>query len=208
MKLLPGLLLIAALAPGRAVRDTDGAGQLFEKGVKLAEKGRFESARATLQTLIDVYPGDSLAVEARHTIDATLLFEEGRERLKAGKYGTARVTFQTLVAVYPECFLAKQAERELRVSEKLEQSQPGGLLVRSIRYEQTQPVTVDEIQQRFREREVPLAAERRYNPREIEEARAALAELLAERGAAGARVQAETRIAGAHSLDVVFIVDR
>ena len=109
MKKLLGLSLLAATV---LCADTsiDPARQLYDMGMRQTAEGKLDAARATLQSLVNAYPKDPLALDAKGAIDATLLFEEGQTRVKAGKYETARVAFETLIAVYPENPLAARAK--------------------------------------------------------------------------------------------------
>ena len=199
LPLLAGVFLFAADSV-----PPDAAGLLYNQGAKLAEEGRFGAARLTLQTLVNTYPKSAQAAGARNAIEATLLFEDGQQRLLAGKYGTARLAFQTLISVYPESPLVKQAAERMRTSEKLEQAQSSAPIVRSLRFENTEGVEVQDILQRFEEREIELGVEKPYDARMLEEAKAALTELLRERGVANARVKVDTRAMAPRSIEITF----
>jgi hypothetical protein len=190
MKLPLRLLLLSLTALPLAA--SDPAGHLFSHGIKLAERGKFASARASLEMLIKTYPESPLAAEAKDEIDASLLLEEGQERLKSGRGETAQVALHTLLSVYPDSSLAKQAKQTMR---KAAASIP---TVRSIHFENFPSVSPEEIQQRFDRQEVGLAIEKPYDPRDIEEARKVLIELLAR------PVEARTRVT-ARTVDVTFI---
>ena len=88
----------------------DPAKQLYDTGMQQTQEGKLVDARSTLRSLVDVYPQNPLALQAKGAIDATLLFEEGQARVKAGKCEIARLAFETLVAVYPENPLAARAK--------------------------------------------------------------------------------------------------
>jgi hypothetical protein len=137
-------------------------------------------------------------------LDAVELYEEGHDRLKAGQYGTAMVAFQTLIAVYPECALVRPAGAALLRAATLEQEHPRVPMVRNIRFENLQPLTAAEIMRRFDEREVGPRVERPFEPREVDEARAALTELLAERGKSGVHVEADVREIASRRMEVTF----
>src|SRR5215470_11949643 len=127
MKLLLSLWMLSSCALPLAAADP--AGHLFSHGIKLAERGKFASARAALEMLIQTYPESPLAAEAKNEIDASLLLEEGQERLKSGRSETAQVALHTLISVYPESSLVKQAKQTIRKAEAATQT------VRSIRFE-------------------------------------------------------------------------
>jgi hypothetical protein len=202
MKTLAGLLLLVCM--GAPARSYDPAERLYEKSTKLLEKRRLEAARAMLQTLIHEYPYSPRAADARMAIDATLLFEEAEERLKAGQYGTARVAFETLIAVYPETCLAKPAAAQVKVAQARDEARPR-ILVRSIRFDGFDKVPVEDILKRFREREAALRVEAPYDPRDLEEARALLLELLAERGESDARIEVEVHQPRPQTVEIRFM---
>jgi hypothetical protein len=144
------------------------------------------------------------ADETREATDAVRLFEDGQAMLHAGRYGAATVTFRTLLYVYPESNVAAQARLALRQSEELEAQAP---MVRSIRFQIPGGLSLEDIRACFAAREVALAVEQRYEPRDVERARAALQDLLADRGRP-ALVKAEVHTirhpAGRQSIEVVF----
>ena len=151
-----------------------------------------------------ILAANSLTMPARHTVDAMLLFQDGQERLKAGKYGTAALAFHALISVYPESPLVDEAREAMRKAERMEQKREHAALVRSIRFENGGQVSVEEILERFREREVGLAVEERCHRRDVDEAKSVLAELLAERGVAHPRVEVAVRRHRARTVDVTF----
>src|SRR5271165_7128222 len=110
MKRILGISMLAATLLYAETASSDQAKKLYETGIELTSQGRLADARTTLQSLVDAYPTDPLALQAKGAIDATMLFEEGQVRAKAGKYETARLAFETLMAVYPENPLAARAK--------------------------------------------------------------------------------------------------
>jgi ribosomal protein L16/L10AE len=190
MKFLSSFVLFLPLALPLAA--SDPAGHLYTHGIKLAERGKFQSARAALEMLIQTYPESPLAAEAKDEIDASLLLEEGQQRLKSGHGETARVALHTLISVYPESSLVKQAKQTMR---KAEATIP---TVRYIRFENFPSVSPAEIQQRFDQREVGLEMQKPYDPRDVEEARQVLSELLAR------QVEVKTRVTS-RGIDITFI---
>ncbi len=193
MKLL--LSLFGLLSAALPLAAADPAVHLYSHGIKLAERGKFASARAALEMLIQTYPESPLVAEAKNEIDASLLLEEGRERLKTGRGDTAQVALHTLISVYPESSLVKQAKQTMR---KAEAAIP---TVRSIRFESFPSVSPAEIQQSFDQREIGLAMQKPYDPRDVEEACKVLTELL------GTPVEARTRVTS-RSVDVTFIAEK
>jgi len=77
-------------------------------------------------------------------------------------------------------------------------------VVRSIKFLNVEPVSVSEILQTFKEKEVKLAVERVYDPQEVDAAKAIIEKLLADKGKPGARVNVTTRTIPPRSLEVVF----
>ena len=134
--------------------------------------------------------------------DARELFEDGQARLRAGHYGRASVTFATLIAVYPESCLVKQARQAMRSADQQAALQEP--VVRSIRYRTDAHLPVSAIRERFREREVGLCVQTRYDPRDLEYAKTVLTELLIEKGVKQPRVSAEVKPAGPRSVIVAF----
>lgn len=176
---------------------------LFNTGVKDEDSGKLERARLTLQTLVNTYPNDPLAADARDELNAMDLFAEGQERIRQGRYAAAEFTFQTLLNVYPKSQLTRQAEAAMRSAADARSSMTVNLTVKTVDLKAT-GLAVPQVQQRFAEREVKLAAGRPFDPRDVEQARLALTELLAESGTPGAQIRTEARMAGAHEVDVVF----
>jgi hypothetical protein len=78
------------------------------------------------------------------------------------------------------------------------------VVVRSIRFEDFQKVSVEEIRERLNEREVRLSLERPYRPEYAEEARFYIAQLLAERGRPNARIEIATKVVARRSVEVQF----
>ena len=202
------LLLVGACAFAAKSPPPDPARLLYHSGVKLAEEGKLPAARRTFETLVNTYPKSVEAAEAQNAIDATLLFEDGQARLLAGKYGTARLAFQTLIAVYPESPLVSRAIEAARAAEGLEQAQSKAPIVRSLRFENMQGVKVQDILQRFQEREIELGVEKAYDAKVAEQAKTVLTELLAEKGVANPRVQVSTREIPPRSVEITFLAGK
>src|ERR1035438_1338742 len=155
MKRFLGLSLLAATLTFADAPSTGSARLLYDTGIRQTEAGKFEVARLTLQTLVDTYPKDPLALQAKGAIDATLLFEEGQARTKAGKYETARLAFETLIAVYPENPLAERAKPAIEtIAEKEGKSRP---VVKTMEFRDVRTVPVEEIRAAMEEREVRLS---------------------------------------------------
>ena len=140
------------------------------------------------------------ASDARDAVEAARLFDDGQAMMQAGRYGAASVTFRTLLYVYPESDVAPQARQELRKSEDLEAQAP---VVRSLRFQLGGAVSLEEIRDYFAAREVVLSLEQRYEARDVERARLALEDLLAEQGKKGT-VKATVRPARRQSVEVLF----
>ena len=144
------------------------------------------------------------AEETRDAIDAARLFDDGQAMLRAGRYGAAEVTFRTLLYVYPESDLAGQARMALRQAEDLDAQAP---VVRSVRFQLPGGLTLEEIRTCFAAREIALAVQQRYEPRDVERARLALQDLLANHGrpaAVKAEVHTVRHAANGGSVEVVF----
>jgi len=154
--------------------------------------------------LLWMLASENTGLEARYATEAALLFQDGQARMEAGKYGTAKLAFQALISVYPESPLVAQAREAMRKSEELEQKREHTTVVRSIRFEKLHNISAEEILARFDEREVGLAVAERCHRREVEEAKAVLTELLAERGVEHPRVKVEVRKHAAHKVDITF----
>jgi hypothetical protein len=197
---IPALLLLVAIS----AFGYDPADKLYEKGIKLVEQRKLKAARSTFETLIETHPRSPRAFDARGALDAVELFEEGHDRLKAGQYGTAMVAFQTLISVYPECALVRPAGAALLRAAAMEQDHPRVPMVRAVRFENLQPLTAADIMRRFDEREVGPRVERPYDAREVDDARAALTQMLAEKGKSGAQVEADVREVASRRMEVIF----
>jgi outer membrane protein assembly factor BamD (BamD/ComL family) len=201
-----GLCLFAATLLCADTTATGPARLLYDTGIRQTAEGNFQAARATLQSLVDAYPKDPLAFEARGAIDAMQLFDEGQARAKAGKYETARVAFETLIAVYPENPLAARAKSALEsLAGKAKARRP---VVKAVEFRDVRAVPVEEIRAAMETREVRLTVGRPCRSKDIEQARAALEEILAEKGVANARVEAQTRAIRPHQVDIIFTVER
>ena len=207
MKLLGLPLLAMAAALLRADNTAvNPARQLYDTGIRQTEEGKLADARATLRTLLDTYPQNPLAVDAKGAIDATLLFEEGQTRAKAGKYATARVAFATLIAVYPESPLAARANACLEaIAGKEKASHP---IVQSMEFRDVDGVPPDEIRAALEAREVRLTVGQPYRSKDVPQAKLAVEQILAERGLAHARVEAKMRAIAPNSVAVIFTVEK
>ena len=183
----------------------DPARQLYDNGIRQTEEGKFADARTTLQTLVDTYPHHPLALQAKGAIDATLLFEDGQARVKAGKYETARLAFETLVAVYPESPLAPRAKSAMEAIAEKEKSRP---VVKSLEFRDVDVLPADELRAAMEAREVRLSVGQPCRSKDVQHAKAALEEILAEKGVARARVEARTRTVSPDSVAVIFIVEK
>jgi len=182
------------------------ARQLYDAGIRQTEQGKLADARATLQSLVDAYPQDPLALQAKGAIDATMLFEEGQTRLKAGKYETARVAFETLTAVYPENPLAARAKSALEaIGEKEKTSRP---VVQSMEFRDVDAVPVDEIRAAMDAREIRLSVGQPCRLKDVQQAKVALEEILAEKGVTHVRVEAQTHAVPPDAVAVVFTVEK
>jgi hypothetical protein len=162
---------------------------------------------SSLLWILAVVKSPAPATEARYAREAELLFQDGQARLEAGKYGTAALAFQALYSVYPESPLADRARWLMQKSEALEQAQAHARTVRSIRFAGLHQVSVDEILQRFQDREVGLAVEEHCRPQEVLAARTVLAELLAEKGVAHPKVNVAMRHHSANRMDITFYLE-
>lgn len=203
------MALSAAVLPAQPHADTpaaDPAKQLYDTGILQTEKGQLADARATLRILVDSYPQDPLALEAKGAIDATLLFEEGQRRVKAGRCETARVAFETLIAVYPENPLAGRAKAAIEaIAEKEKVSRP---VVKSMEFRDVPAVPEQEIRAAMEAREVRLSVGKPCRSKDVEQAKVALEEILAEKGVGHVRVEARTRAVPPDSVAVIFTVEK
>ena len=105
---------------------------LFQTGVQDAESGKLESARLTLQTLVNTYPQDPLAPSAKAELEVIKLYQEGERLAGEGRFDTAEFTFHTLISVYPESPLAKQAEAAMQAAARAQQELNVRLTVRAL----------------------------------------------------------------------------
>ena len=78
------------------------------------------------------------------------------------------------------------------------------LLVRALKFEDFKNVSVSEILERLKEREVRLSVEGPYRPDDAEEARRYIAELLAEKGRPNARIEVATKVVAPRRVEVRF----
>jgi hypothetical protein len=78
------------------------------------------------------------------------------------------------------------------------------VVVRSIKFDNFQQVSVEEILDRLNEREVRLALEKPYHPDDAKEARRCIAKLLAEKGHPDARIAITTKVIQPRSVEVQF----
>ena len=206
MKKTMALSLLAAALAFADFPGGDTARRLYDTGMRQTEEGSFAAARQTLQNLVNAYPKDPLALQAKGAIDATLLFEEGQARSKAGKYETARLAFETLIAVYPENPLVKRAQAAIEaIAEKEKANRP---VVKALEFRDMGTVPAEDIRAGLDEREVRLSAGRPYRTRDAEQARAAIGEILAAKGMEHVRVEVQTRVAAPHAVDVIFTVEK
>ena len=206
MKFLAFVVLALAAALQADTPAADAARQLYDSGLQLTAEGRLADARTALQGLIDRYPKNPLAIDAKGAIDATLLFEEGQARAKAGKYETARVAYETLIAVYPENPLAARAKSALDgIAEKEKVSRP---VLQSVEFRDVAAVSPDEIRAEMEAREIRLNIGQPCRSKDVKQAKAALEEILAEKGLGHVKVEARTRTVSPHSVAVIFTVEK
>jgi tetratricopeptide (TPR) repeat protein len=202
MKRIMALSLLAAALAFADLPGADAARRLYDTGMRQTEEGSFAAARQTLQSLVNAYPRDPLALQAKGAIDATLLFEEGQARTKAGKYETARLAFETLIAVYPENPLVKRAQAAIEaITGKEKANRP---VVKALEFRDMGTVPAEDIRAGLEEREVRLSAGRPYRARDVEQARAAIGEILAAKGMDHVRIGVQTRAEAPHAVDVIF----
>lgn len=151
-------------------------------------------------------PAARAAEDTRDAVEAARLFEQGQDMLNAGRYGAAGVTFRTLLYVYPESSLAAQARLALHRAEDLEAQEP---VVRTVRYQIPRGISLEDIRACFVAREVVLAVQRPYEPRDVERARLALEDLLASKGRPAtvkAAVHSIAHGSGRGSVEVLFTI--
>jgi predicted Zn-dependent protease len=206
MKSLAFAVLALAAALHADTPAADSARQLYDTGMQLTAAGKLADARTTLQGLIDRYPKNPLAIDAKGAIDATLLFEEGQARAKAGKYETARVAYETLMAVYPENPLAARAKSAIDgIAEKEKVSRP---LLKSVEFRDVDAVAPEEIRAQMEAREIRLNIGQPCRSKDVKQAKMALEEILAEKGLGRVKVEARTRTVSPHSVAVIFTVEK
>jgi tetratricopeptide (TPR) repeat protein len=206
MKFLGFAILALAAALQADTPAADSARQLYDSGMRQTAEGKLADARTTLQGLIDRYPKNPLAIDAKGAIDATLLFEEGQARAKAGKYETARVAYETLIAVYPENPLAAYAKSAMEgIVEKEKVSRP---VLRSVEFRDVDAVPPDEIRAEMEAREIRLNIGQPCRSKDVKQAKVALEEILAEKGLGHVKVEARTRTVSPHSVAVIFTVEK
>ncbi len=203
LSLLP-LFLLGALCAYAAPQGSPES--LYKSAVRHERRGNFEEARLNLLWLASYYSDSPLATRARDEIGALNLFEDGQARVRDGRYGSATVTFRAVAQVYPESPLAKQAEAASRIAERKEEQHAPGPIVRSLNFRNLSPLTRNQILDRFAEREVGLAAGQSYRPEDIDQARAAIAGLLAEKGVSGKDVRAQVQPASNNRVKIEFFV--
>lgn len=80
-------------------------------------------------------------------------------------------------------------------------------IVRTIRYEGNKSATVSDILERFKERNVGLTVESRYDPTKVQLAILALEELLGERGRQYAKIEPQVRQIPPSSVEIVFNIE-
>ena len=207
MTRLVGLCLVLAATLLYADTPPSGSAQeLYAAGMRQTEQGNLPAARTAFQHLLDVYPKDALASQARGAIDATVLFEDGQARVKAGKYDTARVAFDTLIAVYPENPLADRAKSALSaISEK---EKANGRTVKAVEFRDLPTVPPGELLAAMDAREVRLTVGKPCRSKDLAQAKVALEEILAEKGMANAHVEVQTRSVPPDSVDVIFSLEK
>jgi outer membrane protein assembly factor BamD (BamD/ComL family) len=197
-------MVLPLLLAGAVWAQEDPTRTLFDTALHDEQTGKLQRARLTLQTLINTYPRSPLAAQARTELGAVDLFQEGRERLQDGSAGSAVVTFRTVAQVYPESPLAQRAEAASRYAEKKEPHD--ATTVRAIEFHGAWPISMEEIRQRFVDREIELAVEAPYSARDAERARTILVQLLREKGESSSQVRMETETLPPRAIRVVFTV--
>ncbi len=80
-------------------------------------------------------------------------------------------------------------------------------VIRTIRYEGNKSATISDILERYKERNVGLSVEDRYDPTKVQRATTVLKELLAERGRQYAKVEPQVRQIPPSSIEIVFQVE-
>jgi outer membrane protein assembly factor BamD (BamD/ComL family) len=179
--------------------------KIYDTGIRQTAAGNLAEARNTLSEILDAYPHDALAVDARGAIDATMLFEEGQARAKAGRYETARVAFETLVAVYPENPLVPRAKAGIAALPAKKQPRP---VVQALEFRDVDAVPADDIRAEQDAREVRLSVGQTCRAKDVEQAKTVLGEILAEKGITHVRIEAQTRTLSPNAVAVVFTVEK
>lgn len=80
-------------------------------------------------------------------------------------------------------------------------------IVRTIRYEGNKSATLSDILERFKERDVGLTVESRYDPTRVQRAIVVLKQLLGERGRQYAEIEPQVRQIPPSSVEIVFNID-
>ena len=181
----------------------ESAEALYKTAVRHEKRGQLEEARLNLLWLTNLYAESPLATRAKDEMSAIHLFQDGQARVRDGRYGPATVTFRAVAQVYPESPLAKQAAAASRIAERKEEKN-GPPLVRSISFEGMSPASAREIFARLSEREIALAVDQPYRPEELEQARVAIAGLLAEKGIHNAQVLAGVSPLSGNRVKIAF----
>ncbi|HEX3743329.1 MAG TPA: tetratricopeptide repeat protein [Bryobacteraceae bacterium] len=199
-------LAITLLTLAAGLHASETPVQIYDSGIRQIAEGKLADARTTFANLVDVYPRDPLAIQAKGAIDATLLFEEGQARVKAGQFETARVALETLIAVYPENPLAERAKASLEaIAGKEKSTRP---VLQSLEFRHFGTVPVDEIRTQMEEREIRLNIGQPIRSKDVKQAKAALAEILAEKGAGHVKVEARMRTVSHHAVTVIFTLEK
>jgi len=194
-------MVLPLLLAGAVWAQEDPTRILLDAALHDEQTGKLERARLTIKTLVNTYPSSPLAAQARTELGAVDLFREGQERLQDGSARSAVVTFRTVAQVYPESPLAQRAEAAGRDAEKMEPHD--ATTVRAIEFHGAWPVSMEEIRQRFVDREIELAVAP-YSARDAERARTILVQLLREKGESGSQVRMETESLPPRAIRVVF----
>ena len=79
-----------------------------------------------------------------------------------------------------------------------------GPIIRSIKFMNFEPVSTNEIRQALKDKDIKLAVERAYDPRDVDAAQSVLERLLADKGKTGVRVKVATSAIPPNSLEIVF----
>jgi outer membrane protein assembly factor BamA len=81
-------------------------------------------------------------------------------------------------------------------------------VVKAMEFRDVGAVPPEDLRAAMETREVRLSVGKPYRSRDIEQAKTALAEILAEKGVANVRVQAQTRLVPPHQVDIIFTVEK